>query len=123
VLRGTGTFREEAAQVEEMFSDSSKLLSNNRYSPYYLYRQKNTLGNFENVGYSKPGLAGLYNIYIMGEYQTILSAGAGGVTKVVSCGGTRMERIWNYKYPYEYIDNFSKTEENIKKTMQLLMAP
>lgn len=122
-LRSTGKFREEAAEVEEMLSISSALLRESGYHPYYLYRQKNTLGNFENVGYGKEGLAGLYNIFIMGEYQTILAAGAGAVSKVVSKDKTRMDRVWNYKYPYEYIDNFPKTEENIKKTLQLLKTP
>lgn len=49
-------------------------------SPYYLYKQKNTLGNLENTGYAKPGFEGLYNVFIMDETHSILSTGAGGVT-------------------------------------------
>lgn len=75
------------------------------YTPYYLYRQKGTLQNLENTGFTKPGYAGLYNIYIMEETHTILSAGAGGSTKLVGPDG-RIERIFNHKYPLEYIERF-----------------
>ncbi|MDR0991542.1 MAG: coproporphyrinogen dehydrogenase HemZ [Ruminococcus sp.] len=77
------------------------------YSPYYLYRQKNTVGNLENVGFAKKGFENLYNVYIMEETQTILSAGAGGSTKLVSENG-RIERVFNYKYPYEYVSDFGE---------------
>ncbi len=77
------------------------------YQPYYLYRQKSTLENLENVGYAKPGFTGLYNIFIMEEVHTILSAGAGGSTKLVEPGG-RIQRIFNYKYPAEYIKGFDE---------------
>ena len=71
--------------------------------PYYLYRQKNQLGNLENVGYTKPGLESLYNIYIMEEFQTILSLGCGGVTKTVDRKLDKIERIFNVKEPQDYI--------------------
>lgn len=78
------------------------------YRPYYLYRQKGTLQNLENIGWCKPGRECLYNIYIMEEIHSILSAGAGGSTKLVSPGVRhgKIERIFNYKYPNEYIDRF-----------------
>jgi len=78
------------------------------YRPYYLYRQKGTLQNLENIGWAKPGTDCLYNIYIMEEIHTILSAGAGGSTKLV-CPGMRqgkIRRIFNYKYPNEYLNHF-----------------
>lgn len=78
------------------------------YRPYYLYRQKNTVGNLENVGYAKPSYESLYNIYIMEEIQTILACGAGGVTKLIDCGDQRVSRIFNYKYHFEYIDGFQE---------------
>ncbi|MEE0801440.1 MAG: coproporphyrinogen dehydrogenase HemZ [Gemmiger sp.] len=92
-----------AAMVE-----SCELLEQAGYRPYYLYRQKGTLQNLENVGWCKPGYECLYNIYIMEEVHTILSAGAGGSTKLVAPGVRhgRIERIFNYKYPTEYIDRF-----------------
>ncbi len=78
------------------------------YIPYYMYRQKNTVGNFENVGFSLPGYEGKYNIYMMEEVHSILSAGAGAVTKLVNLGipGIKkpvIKRIFNPKYPYEYL--------------------
>lgn len=76
------------------------------YRPYYLYRQKNMVDNLENIGYAKPGHESPYNIYIMEENQTILAAGAGGSTKLVGQG--RIERIFNYKYPYEYCNSFGE---------------
>ena len=59
------------------------------------------------MGYAKPGFTGLYNIFIMEEVHTILSAGAGGSTKLVEPGG-RIQRIFNYKYPAEYIKGFDE---------------
>ena len=90
------------------------LLAEAGYRPYYLYRQKNTLQNLENVGWCKPGHEGYYNIYIMEEVQTILSAGAGGSTKLVADGGKRMQRIFNFKYPNEYIQRFAEVLERKK---------
>lgn len=72
------------------------------YAPYYLYRQSRTVGNQENVGWSKPGFEGLYNVYIMDETHTILGCGAGAVSKLKQPGTDYLERIFNYKFPYEY---------------------
>lgn len=76
------------------------------YAPYYLYRQKGAVQNLENTGFSLPGKQGLYNIYSMEESHTILAAGAGGITKL--CGGLRVRRVCNHKYPYEYIRRFDE---------------
>ena len=80
------------------------------YHPYYMYRQKGTLQNLENIGWAKPGRDCLYNIYIMEEIHSILSAGAGGSTKLVIPGRRRgkIERVFNFKYPTEYIDRFDE---------------
>ncbi len=75
--------------------------------PYYMYRQGKTVGNLENVGYAKPGYEGLYNVYIMDETHTILACGASAVTKLRRPNGDSIERIFNYKYPYEYISRFN----------------
>lgn len=89
------------------------------YKPYYMYRQKNTVGNLENVGFSKEGHEGMYNIYMMEEMQTIFAVGAGSVTKLVDYNGedetkTRIERIFCPKYPYEYLrEHKRRKEENI----------
>ncbi len=78
------------------------------YIPYYMYRQKNTVGNYENVGFSKEGHEGLYNIYMMEEIHSIFAAGAGAVTKLVDNTGEygsprNIERLFHHKYPYEYL--------------------
>ena len=76
--------------------------------PYYMYRQSKTVGNLENVGYSKKNFECLYNVYIMDETHTILAVGASAVTKLREPNGNRIERIFNYKYPYEYINRFDE---------------
>jgi len=76
--------------------------------PYYMYRQSKTVGNLENVGYSKNGYECLYNVYIMDETHTILACGASAVTKLKQPNGEYIERIFNFKYPYEYIDRFDE---------------
>ena len=78
------------------------------YEPYYMYRQSKSLGNLENVGWAKKGFEGLYNIYMMEECHTILSVGAGAVIKLKAPHSGEIERIYNYKYPYEYIGNFQE---------------
>lgn len=81
------------------------------YYPYYLYRQKNTVGNLENVGYSKRGKEGLYNIYIMDEAQNILACGASGSTKLIDPSTGKITRHFNYKFPYEYISRYDRMTE------------
>ena len=73
--------------------------------PYYLYRQKYMSGGFENVGWCRPGGESLYNICMMEELHTILSLGAGGVTKLIDPGAGSLVRLSNPKYPKEYIDH------------------
>ena len=71
--------------------------------PYYMYRQKNMLGNFENVGYAKPGYECVYNVEIMEESESIIAAGAGAITKMVYQNGERIDRIANVKSLEDYI--------------------
>ncbi len=79
-------------------------------SPYYLYRQKNMAGNFENVGYALPGKAGVYNILIMEEVQTIVALGAGSISKRVYPDG-RIERCENVKDVAQYIERIGEMIE------------
>lgn len=90
------------ADAVRMVRLSSELLPTAGYAPYYLYRQSRTVGNQENVGWAKPGYEGLYNVYIMDETHTILGCGAGAVSKLKQPGTDYLERIFNYKFPYEY---------------------
>ena len=83
-------------------------LAENGLLPYYMYRQSKTVGNLENVGYSKKGNECLYNVYIMDETHTILACGASAVTKLREPDGDYISRIFNFKYPYEYIGRFQE---------------
>lgn len=85
-----------------MVALSAESLPQAGYRPYYLYRQSRTVGNQENVGWAKPGCEGLYNVYIMDETHSILACGAGGVSKLKKPNSDYLERIFNYKFPYEY---------------------
>ncbi len=93
--------------ADKMLRYAKGSLAANGLRPYYLYRQSRTVGNLENTGFAKVGYEGLYNIYIMDETHTILACGASAVTKLKAQNGY-IERIFNYKYPYEYIDRFEE---------------
>ena len=94
--------------ASQMLSHTYNTLISAGYIPYYMYRQSKSLGNLENVGWTKEGFEGLYNVYMMEECHTILSVGAGAVTKLKNPQGNEIERIFNYKYPYEYINDFDE---------------
>lgn len=100
--------REDAEAAREMLRYARERLTAGDYIPYYLYRQTRMVGNLENVGWSKRGCESLYNVYVMDETHTILACGCGGVTKLKNPHGDYLERIFNYKYPYEYIDRFEE---------------
>lgn len=102
--------------VNKMVDFSREYLSGAGYVPYYMYRQGKSLGNLENVGWSKPGSECLYNVFMMDETHTVLAVGAGAVTRLKNPVSGKIERIYNYKYPYEYIsgfDNMLKRKEKI----------
>lgn len=98
--------------ASEMLELCQKRLTEAGYVPYYMYRQSKCLGNLENVGWAKKGYEGLYNVYMMEECHTVLSVGAGAVIKLKKPDSNEIERIFNYKYPYEYISGF---EEILKR--------
>ena len=87
------------------------------YGPYYLYRQKFMAGGFENVGWCKPGTECFYNVSMMEELQTILSLGAGGVSKRVVRETGWIERANNPKYPLEYIQAADRLANGKKKLL------
>ncbi len=99
----------------DMVDYASLRLTESGYQPYYLYRQKNMLDNLENIGWSKSGMESLYNIFIMEEIQTILAVGAGASSKLVDLKGKRLDRIFNYKHPLEYIKHFDIMLEKKKE--------
>ena len=115
-------FKEEYADLKinntpEMIALSEACARRMGMEPYYLYRQKNMAGNFENVGYSLPGKACIYNILIMEEMQTIAACGAGTTTKVVFPSENRRERCENVKEVEQYI---SRIDEMIGRKEKIL---
>lgn len=103
--------------VAEMMDMASHWTKENGYVPYYLYRQKNILGNLENVGYCKPGEESIYNIVIMEEVQTILGIGCGASSKFVHPETGKITQFHNPKDPAAYILTF---EEAIAKKISIL---
>lgn len=96
------------SSVRSMIDYSFDKMKSSGYLPYYMYRQSKSLGNLENVGYAKPGYECLYNVFMMDETHTVLAAGAGAVTKLKDCKTSHISRIYNYKYPYEYLNDFDE---------------
>lgn len=91
--------------TDKMVEYATSRLLENGYNPYYLYRQKNMVGNLENIGWERDNTPSLYNIFIMEEIQTIIALGAGASTKILSKDGS-INRIFNYKFPLEYNRHF-----------------
>ena len=114
------------AEITRMVDEAAESAARMGLSPYYLYRQKNIAGNFENVGYAEVDKAGIYNILIMEEKQTILAAGAGASTKFVLPGKVKLEngketnllRVENVKNIEEYI---SRIDEMIERKYRINM--
>ena len=103
--------------VGKMMKRGEEWSRDNGYIPYYLYRQKNILGNLENVGYSKPGEESLYNILIMEEAQTIIGLGCGASSKFMEPSTGKLTQFHNPKEPGAYILGF---EEAIDKKIAYL---
>ena len=109
------------ADVGAMLEYATKRLRECGYAPYYVYRQKYISGGFENTGWSKPGYEGIYNICMMEEICTVLALGGGGVTKFVTNDG-RIERVFNAKYPREYIMMTDKMKDKIGRLREYAIS-
>ncbi len=109
-----------AKTLEEMLLLADRGAREMGMLPYYMYRQKNMVGNFENVGYAHPGKESIYNVEIMEEKQTILAAGAGGSTKTVDPETDRIERVFNVKSVEEYIGRIDEMIERKRVGLQAL---
>ncbi|MBQ9305679.1 coproporphyrinogen dehydrogenase HemZ, partial [Butyrivibrio sp.] len=106
---------EDIKNTEEMMEIASKGAKNMGLEPYYLYRQKNISGNFENTGYAREGKAGIYNILINEEVQSIVALGAGTVTKRVYGYDGRIERCDNVKDVKLYMEQIDEMIERKRK--------
>lgn len=105
----------EADLAKDMLSLAFKKLTEAEYVPYYMYRQSKCLGNLENVGWVKEGYECLYNVYMMEECHSVIAVGAGAVTKLKKYNRQEIERVYNFKYPYEYLNRFDEIIERKKK--------
>lgn len=98
-------------ETELMVNYANRVLRENGYFPYYMYRQSKSVGNLENVGWCKKDTPCLYNIYMMEEIHTVLAVGGAAVTKLKNPDGEELSRVYNFKYPYEYITRFDEIIE------------
>lgn len=101
----------EGEKIQQMLELCEKHMARMGLKPYYMYRQKNMLGNFENVGYASEGTQCIYNIEIMEEKQSIIAVGAGAITKMVYQNGERIDRIPNVKSLKDYIERIDEMIE------------
>lgn len=108
----------EADTMNKMLSYAQKMMDKIGAQPYYMYRQKNISGNLENVGYAKKGKMSAYNVNIMEEKQTIIALGGGGSTKIVM--DDKIERIFNFKDPLEYIRRFDEILERKERILEVI---
>ncbi|MBQ9472192.1 MAG: coproporphyrinogen dehydrogenase HemZ [Ruminococcus sp.] len=112
VKRSARLSSEDAAReygyTSQMLAYAGDKLTEAGFEPYYLYRQSKMLSNLENIGWAKQGFFSPYNVYIMEETHSILACGAGAVTKLRDTASDYIERIFNFKYPYEYISRFDE---------------
>lgn len=109
----------EGALMEEMISISAEYAKKMNMKPYYMYRQKNMIGNFENVGYCREGKECIYNVEIMEEKQTIIALGAGGTTKVYNSETNQLTRVFNVKSIEDYT---SRLDEMLERKMVGMFA-
>lgn len=107
----------KAVLMEKLIGISSESANRMGLSPYYMYKQKNMLGSFENVGYAKKDCESVYNIVIMEETQSIFAAGAGASTKLYDSDSGRIERIFNVKNVDEYINRIDEMIDRKRKGM------
>lgn len=104
--KGLGLKSQE--EIMKMYEESKNLAKELELTPYYMYRQKNMVGNMENLGYSKKGKECIYNIQMIEDKQTIIALGADAVTKVVFLENDRIERFGNVKDIKEYVNRIKE---------------
>jgi len=107
----------DSVSASRMSSLAARILPVHGYKAYYLYRQQRMLGNLENVGYAQPNCASLYNIIMMEETASVIAVGAGAVTRINI--DDYIERIFNFKEPKFYINNFPEILNRKDKIINL----
>ena len=117
---GTDIYSRNGGETGKSVDYAQVKASLSGYVPYYIYRQKHTVGNFENVGYALPGTECLYNVFMMEEVHTVFAAGAGAITKMVAPERKTILRADMPKYPYEYLnpENHDKSAMEVDKLIE-----
>lgn len=115
-LNNIGYTFEDIQATQSLMDYSLKALSDT-YDAYYMYRQKNIVGNLENIGFTKKGKESLYNIKIIEERHTILAFGAGAVSKIAYENSDRFERVPNSKGLEDYL---SRNDEMIERKIEAI---
>ena len=105
-LKQSGRFDNSA--IGDMTDYALSALTGAGYLPYYLYRQKQMLGNLENVGYCLPGKQCLNNITTMEDCTSVLACGAGAIEKAVDVSANRIERFANMRDVRLYVSDFEE---------------
>ena len=108
------------ADTSKMISLASDYLRLNGYIPYYMYRQSKSIGNLENTGWAKPDKVCEYNIFMMEEVQNVFGVGAGAVTRLINHNNGKIQRVYNFKYPFEYIDDFQTIKQRKKEAKHII---
>ncbi|MGZ4134982.1 MAG: coproporphyrinogen III oxidase, partial [Tumebacillaceae bacterium] len=108
--------------VRQMMAETAEWARGLGYHPYYVYRQKDILGNLENVGYAMPGKDSYYNIAIMEERQSIIGLGGGASSKMYR-KGEFLSHVYNPKEPKAYVDSIEQTIQKKLAAMRDVFAP
>lgn len=108
---GDLSLHSQQSTTAAMMDHAIARLTGSGFEPYYLYRQTRMAGNLENTGWAKPGFLCRYNIYTMDECGTVIACGAGGVSKLKDPWSPDLKRIFNFKYPFEYISRHNEIME------------
>ena len=109
--------RKDIDIIQNMIDETKLFAEKMHLNPYYLYRQKHMLGNFENIGYAKEGYECIYNISMMEEKETIIGAGMGSSSKIYYMRENRIGRIPNFKDLKEYINRIDELLEKKKNCL------
>lgn len=114
---GHKSYMDNVSTVENMLDLTKTFCKNNNYNPYYLYRQKQILGNLENIGYAREGHECIYNIAIMEERESIIGVGVGSTSKVYYPKGHSISRIFNFKDLKSYLERIDDIIDRKRKTL------
>ena len=117
IAQDPGFHYKQAELVADMLAESRRILAENGYIPYYLYRQKHMAGAFENVGYCKKDKDCIYNVRIMDEHQINIALGAGGISKMYYPEENRLERVPNVTNYQEYINRIDEMLDRKEKNI------